>query len=384
MKIGLVIEQFDPRRGGAEQWTFQFAERLLARGHEVHVVAQGFGPAARRLPIEAHPLRPISSRLHRAAAAERQLRRLAVDVIHDVGMGWHFDVFHSQDGSRLAQWEQRLLCLPRWLRPVKRGMMRFLPRYREFRKLLARQFADPQRVMLAVSQMVARDYQRLHGIAPEQTRVVYNGVDVQRFSPARRGEYRQAVRRRLSIGDDEIVALFVGHDFRRKGLATAIRAVGRLAREDHPVRLVVVGGKAAWRYLALALWCGAGGHVTFVGTAEDPVPFYAAADVHVLPTFYDPCSLAVLEAAASCLPSITTGHNGASELITEGVDGHVLSDPADDQRLAARLRALLDPSLRCRMGEAARRMALEHTLDRSCDEIVGVYQSLARARRTAA
>ncbi len=47
MKIGLVIERFDPRRGGAEGWTLQYAQRLLRRGHEVHVVTQQIGGAAR-------------------------------------------------------------------------------------------------------------------------------------------------------------------------------------------------------------------------------------------------------------------------------------------------------------------------------------------------
>jgi glycosyltransferase involved in cell wall biosynthesis len=48
MRIGLVIEHFDPRRGGAEQWTCRLAEWLLAQGHEVHVVCQEAGKGDRR------------------------------------------------------------------------------------------------------------------------------------------------------------------------------------------------------------------------------------------------------------------------------------------------------------------------------------------------
>ncbi len=54
MKVALVIEQFDPRRGGAEQWTAQLAAQLLARRHEVHVVARRFGEQVRKMPIVAH------------------------------------------------------------------------------------------------------------------------------------------------------------------------------------------------------------------------------------------------------------------------------------------------------------------------------------------
>ena len=149
MKIALVIDHLDPRRGGAEQWTFQHAERLLARGHEVHVVAQGINGPASRLDIVPHLLGPVRPVLQRAAAAAAMLERLPVDMIHDVGMGWHNHVLQSEDGSRLAQWEQKLLLLPSWQRPWKRAMLRVLPRYRDFRRLMARQFGDGARRRVA-------------------------------------------------------------------------------------------------------------------------------------------------------------------------------------------------------------------------------------------
>ncbi len=383
MNVGLVIDQFDPHRGGAEHWTFQFARRLLVRGYEVHVVAQGIGPAAAGLPIVAHPLGRIGSRLGRAEAAEKMLRTLDLDVIHDIGLGWYSDVLQSEDGSRLAQWEQKLMLLPPWARPIKRGMIRVLPRYRDFRRLMARQFGEPHRIVLAVSKMCARDYRRFHNVPAERIRLVYHGTDNERFSPLHRDRWRGPIREKLGVNEDEVMYLFVGHDYLRKGLSTAIRATGRLVREGLPVRLVVLGGNGPGRYGRLARRCGAGGAVTFAGRSDDPVPYYSAADVFVLPTFYDPCSLSVSEAAACGLPSVTTRHNGAGELLSEGIDGYVLSDPADDAALAGRMHTLLDPWRRERMGIAARQLALEYTWDRNCDEITAVYREI-RARRKAA
>ena len=243
MKIALVIDHLDPRRGGAEQWTFQHAERLLARGHEVHVVAQGVNGPAAQLDIVPHLFGPVRSVLQRAAEAEAVLERLKVDMVHDIGLGWHSHVLQSEDGSRLAQWEQKLLLLPSWQRPWKRAMLRVLPRYRDFRRLMARQFGDPQRIVIAVSQMCARDYQRYHDVPAERIRLVYHGTDNERFSPAHRDRWREEVRDRLGVCEDEVMLLFVGHDYQRKGLATAVRAANRLAAEGAPVRLVVVGGK---------------------------------------------------------------------------------------------------------------------------------------------
>jgi UDP-glucose:(heptosyl)LPS alpha-1,3-glucosyltransferase len=392
MKIALVIDHLDPRRGGAEQWTFQHAERLLARGHEVHVVAQGVNGPAARLDIVPHLLGPIRSVLQRAAAAAATLERLPVDMIHDVGLGWHSHVLQSEDGSRLAQWEQKLLLLPAWQRPWKRAMLRVLPRYRDFRRLMARQFGDGapgcgSRIVIAVSQMCARDYQRYHGVPAERIRLVYHGADNERFSPDHRRRWRDEIRDRLGVCEDEVLLLFVGHDYQRKGLPTAVRAANRLAAEGAPVRLAVVGGKKRRRgswYSGSPAVDSSNGVVINVGAIDDPVPYYAAADVFVLPTFYDPCSLSVSEAAASGLPSVTTRFNGAAELLTEGVDGSVISDPADDAELAAALRPLLDREARQRMGAAARKLALKHTLDRNCDQILSIYEQVAGRKLRAA
>ena len=381
MRIGLVIEYFDQRRGGAEHWTFQLAQRLLKQGYELHVVSMGFGPEALRMPITRHQIPEAPTRMGRAAAAERKLRSLSLDVIHDVGLGWYNDVFQSQDGSRLAQFDRKLLALPPWLRPVKRQMFRVLPRYRNFRRLVGRQFADHGQIMLAVSQMVADDYQSYHGVPEEQIRVVYNGVDTQRFSPDHRESHRQSTREKLVSRADEVLFLFVGHDFRRKGLATAIRATGRLADEGHPVRLVVAGKQSTGLYVRLARRCGAERAVTFAGCVADPVPYYAAADAYVLPTFYDPCSLGVMEALAFGLPSLTTQANGAAEVLADDVNGFVLADPNDFMQLAAQMRALLDASTRRRMGKAARTSALGYTLDRSCQQIIDIYHTIPGSQR---
>lgn len=384
MRIGLVIDHLQPQRSGAAQWTVQFAEQLLGRGHEVHIVAEDFAPDTLRLPFIPHQLPHCRSRLEIGEAAEKKLKTLGLDVIHENGLGWYCDLFESHDGSRFAQWEQKLRVLPAWARPWKRRLTRVLPRYREFRRLIARQFADRDRLILALSQMVADDYVRYHGVRPEQLRLIHNGVDTERFSPDHREAHRARVRESLGVSDDTLVLLFVGHDFVRKGLATAIRATGRLVAAGHPVKLIVLGRNRPTRYAWLARRSGAAEAVAFLGAVNDPVPYYAAADAYVLPTFFDPCSLAVLEAAASGLPSITTRFNGAGELLTDDIDGYILSDPADDEELGLRCEQLLDAQKRRQMGEAARQLALRNTLRRNCDRILAVYNELAPARRRSA
>lgn len=384
MQIALVLHRLDPRAGGVEHWTCQFAETLAAWGHEVHVVAERFAPSTDDLPIERHAVPGGASRWEFAEAAARIVDRLSLDVVHDTGAGWRCDVFQPHGGSRVASFEQNLLLLPPWMRPWKRAAARMLPRYREFERLGARQYARDGRLVLALSRMVAADIERYHGVPPERMRIVYNGVDAERFSPAQRDEYRQPIRDSLGLRDDDVLALIVAHNFELKGVPAAIRAVGRLAAEGARVRLAVVGGKRVEPYRRLARRNGARQAVSFLGSVADAAPYYAAADVYVQPTFYDPCSLVVLEALAGGLPVITSRFNGAGELMTDGVEGFVLDDPADDAALADRLRTLLDPQTRAAAGAAARRTALRHTWERNCREIVAVYEEVAARSRVAA
>jgi UDP-glucose:(heptosyl)LPS alpha-1,3-glucosyltransferase len=273
--------------------------------------------------------------------------------------------------------------MPPALRPLKRVAARLLPRYREFQQLLSRQYGDHHRLFIALSKMVARDLEQYHDVPTERIRIVYNGVDTERFSPRRRAAHRATTRGRLGVDDDEMLLLILAHNFRLKGVATAIRSAGRLASEGLPVRLAVAGGGPIGPYRRLAERCGVADRVHFVGAVDDPVPLYAAADVYVQPTWYDPCSLVALEALAAGLPVVTTRFNGAGELITAGREGDLLDDPSDDMAWAECLGGYFDRPRHKLMQEAARRLAERHDLDHNCDEIIAAYEEQAERRRAA-
>jgi len=382
MRIGLVIEEFDPRRGGVEQWTSQAVEHLAVRGHEVHVVARRFSTATLAMPIIAHPLGQPRGRIAFAEAAGQLLRSLALDVVHDTGCGWHCDVFQPHGGSRVAAAARNVLLLPPWMRWIKRSVNRLLPRYRQFDALSARQYAGDGRLVLALSRRVAADLAGLHGVPGEQLRLIYNGVDTERFSPDHRAAYRDRVRRRLGIAESSVLLLLVAHNFRLKGVPMLLRAMARWPHRQ-AAELVIVGGKHLGRFARAARRLGIEDRVHFVGAVDDTVPYYAAADVYVHPTFYDPCSLVVLEALASGLPVVTTRQNGASELLTDGREGFLLDDPADVGEFLGCIEPLLEAGQRERMGQAARKLALGHTFARNIDELVAVYEEVADRRRRA-
>ena len=383
LKVGLVIEEFDPRRGGVEQWTAQFAAALVARGHEVHVVARGFGPSADAMPVVQHRLDEVRCRVGFARAAEEAIRALDLDIVHDTGCGWHCDIFQPHGGSRRVAARQNIILAPHWLRPIKRVVNSLSPRYRQFDALLKRQYAHDGRTVVALSQRVAADLVQQHGVPRERIRLVYNGVDTQRFSPQNRAEFRDALRARLGVCDDTLLLLIVAHNFRLKGVPMLLQAMAAW-RHSRPVHLVVVGGKRPQRYRRAARRLGVDASATFVGSVSDPVPYYAAADVYVHPTYYDPCSLVVLEALAAGLPVLTSRENGVGELIEDGREGFLLNDPGNGQEFLRRMAPLLDDGRRAAMGRAARCLAQHHSFDRNVDDMLAVYEEVLHERRAAA
>ena len=142
---------------------------------------------------------------------------------------------------------------------------------------------------------------------------------------------------------------------------------------------MVCGSRRDGSYRRLAAALGIQRQVRFLGFVDDVQPCFAGCDVFAFPTFYDPCSLVVLEAMGAGLPVITTRQNGAGELLSEGQDGYVIDSPWALDALAQRLRRLAtDDEQRRRMGRQARANVAHFTVHARLEEL------LAALRRAAA
>lgn len=384
MRVAIAIDDLDRRRGGMSEWCWQFVNAVSRRGYELHVVAQGFGEAPLPNGVIRHIVPRTSSRLELASQCESTLRAISPDVTHDTGMGWHFDVFQPHGGSYAAWLARRLDMYPAWFRLIKRPIDSILPRQRDFWRHWLRQCAaveNSDASIVAVSNLVAEDLLATKRIRPDRIAIVHNGVDCQRFSPLHRAEFRAPVRRRLGIDDETLILLIATHNFRLKGVPELLRATARLMKNGRRVHVVVAGGRRLERWRLSAARLGVGRNVTFMGTISDMVPYYSAADAYVHPTYYDPCSLVLLEAAASGLPIVTTRQfNGAVELFRDDEEVLTIEAPTNTFALLERVDALFDERLRGRLSVAARRVALRNPIERNVAEIVRLYERHGRHR----
>src|SRR5207245_404810 len=201
--------------------------------------------------------------------------------------------------------------------------------------------------------MVRGHFQHFYGIQPGDVRVIRSSIDPNRFAEADRPRRRMECRDRWGLRPDETVALFAAMNYRLKGLEPLLHAV-RLLPAGHSFRLLIVGDRRTRGYQRQARRLGVADRVRFVGHCPDMRNAYFAADFLVHPTFYDPCSLVVLEALACGLPVITSRFNGAAELLTPPREGFVIDNPHDHRQLADCITQLLDSSRRTACARAAR------------------------------
>lgn len=219
---------------------------------------------------------------------------------------------------------------------------------------------------VAVSEGVKADLTFYEGVRAELISVVPNGVDVQRFHPSNRARYRSAIREALGVGGEDFLVLFVGNSWGRKGLQVAIDAIVGL--REHPVRLVIVGQGSPRSFVA-GMEHEQRARIRFVGPRHRDIErYYAAADVLLLPTLYEPFGLTILEAAASGVPCIVSAGAGAAELLSDGKSALLLTDPSDASEVTAALRTLIDDrALAGRLSSDGRRVAERHTWARVAD-----------------
>jgi UDP-glucose:(heptosyl)LPS alpha-1,3-glucosyltransferase len=198
-------------------------------------------------------------------------------------------------------------------------------------------------------------------------------------------------RNHYRLGEKDRVALFVGHDFRRKGLGQAIEAIAR----TQDWKLVVVGLGRVKEYVELAQRLNLmpadqadaatpgttpDPRVLFVGPTQELQAIYAAADALLLPAFYEPSGVVALEALGHGLPVISSAHLGVADLVLAYRAGAIVVDPQDVTGLAEALQNL--PNTETADGKAlaqrARSAAASLTPVAFADRLEKLYQEVAR------
>ncbi len=374
MKIAIIREECSFSKGGAERYAANLCNILCEFGHQVWLLAakagDGLNPAIVHVPIAVNRATSASRTLSFHRNSQRALAGLSVDRVFALSRSYPADAFRVSDPIH------RYWMKIRYPGKLHRFLQTLNPRHRAILELEAAIFNPANTRCIVTNSALSKRIIGEHYTFPaERIHVVYNGVDLEKFSPSSEPATT------LGANDDEVRLLFVGQDFKRKGLAPLIHAMAALRAAHMRCQLRVIGRDRTAPYVALAKELGVGDCIQFEGPSGKIQEAYRVADLMVFPTLYDPFANVCLEALACGLPVLTTTTNGASEVITEGEDGYVVDGEINGlaERLAEKIRAfcVLPPVRRAAMRTCARTKAEGFTISQNARTIVGVFNALS-------
>jgi glycosyltransferase involved in cell wall biosynthesis len=384
LRIAVLNRQFKPTGGGAERYSIALVEQLALR-HEIHVFAQ---------QIE-HQLAAVH--YHRVSMLCRRPRwvnqlwfalatwwwtRDAFDVVHSHENSWHgqvqtvhvlpikFNLFRGRTG---LAWVLRCLKVASSPRLIAYMGLEW-GRYRVKQAAAVRDGLDKCIVVTApgLRPIMAQTYPG----CKEALTVVTPGV---LCVPGLASTSDKATARlQLRLPASGHCILFIGNDYRKKGLPALLQALPLLADDSW---LAVVGNAAQIaEFRPMAQTLGVQDRVHFLGALADVGPAYRAADCLAHPTLEDTFAMVVLEAMAHGLPVVLSDatYCGIAELLRHGDNAWLLPDPHDTVALAGAIAALLSRTpLRAQLSTAGQRFAQSYLWSAQASTLEAIYLRMA-------
>ena len=395
MHLALNFQRVDPTRGGAETYVADLCRYLAGAGHRVDLYAESWAEGSLPREVNIVPVKaPGRTRIDRIRNFARNSEAALQEAAHDCSVGfidtYAHDVIIPQGGVHQGSLTANAR---RFASPLLRQTYLLAktanPKHWMHRSIESQQYAKARYPrVIAVSHMVKQHLETFHNVPRQQISVVPNAIDPKRLAVAQPGAVRCAFRNRLGLEPADLTGLFVGHNFALKGLKPLLTALGkRRARRKtgRPVHLLVCGSGEPGAYRRMAKALGLKDFVHFLGYYPAVEDCYWSSDFFVQPTYYDPCSLVVLEALACGLPVITTAQNGASELMTDGGEGYILTTPDAEDELITALDHMADDGKRRAMSADAYQLGQLQTFDLHVSRLVAIFEEVAasKARRNA-
>jgi D-inositol-3-phosphate glycosyltransferase len=323
--------------GGMSVYIRELARELGRRGHLVDVYTQVHDPMD-DLVVE---LGRNACLIHLNAGEEEDIDKLALHPHLDEftcnledfrrHSGFQYDLIHSHYwlsglvGERVQQWWN----IPHIIMFHTLGMVKNAvgagPGEPELRIEAEKDLVNKCHRIIAATGKERDDLVHYYGASPDTINIVPCGVNLELFQPID----RSLVRQRLNL-DREKAILFVGRIDPLKGIENLLMAVSNLSRTYH-LKLIVVGGgdktqSEVERLKCLSRQLEIEDQVIFLGSMsqEDLPQLYNAADVCVVPSYYESFGLVALESLACGTPVVATRVGGIESVIRQGETGYIV------------------------------------------------------------
>jgi phosphatidylinositol alpha-mannosyltransferase len=363
VRIGVVTEDYYPGWGAVAEQVRGFAREARRLGHVVKIITGGGGPPRLEEDQAEDVIRVGRARTILRRGTLGRVTPGAGRALRDVLVRERFDVLHVHAPLTpvlplLALHHATVPVVGTFHAHARPGLLfRLSPRTQQ-------RYLDRLDASLAVSSACLAP---LGARQPAEVRIIPGGVDLDRFSRARR------LRR---FDDGKLNVLFAGRVERRNGLELLLAGFER-AWKQIEVRLVVLGDGPRLARARATLPADLADDVVFAGRAgDDRADWFAAADVFCAPAQEPSGGLTLLEAMAAGKPVLASDVEGYRDVLGHGREGELLSptDPGAWARAIVRLSR--EPVRSAAYGERGRLTAQRHAWPSVAREILGLYRSI--------
>jgi len=321
MKLGFVLFDYFPF-GGLERDCLRIAELCAEAGHEIAFFTrtwQGEQPATMKVELFGrHGVTIPARNRHFVRQLADALPSRALDGVIGFNKLPGLDVYYGADPCYAAALEAK----PFWTR--------WLPRCRQYVEYERAVFE--RRARTVILQYIPRDiptYKKFYG-TEDRFHVLPPNARRHAFTAADQPAARRRVREQNGWSGDDLLMLFVGSDFQRKGLDRVIRALAALEPALRGrTRLAVLGRSEAGRFARLAGDLSVGNRVHFLGGRHDVPDWMLASDVMTHPARSENTGSVLVEALSFGLPVLVTDVCGYAPHITTARAGRTFAEPFD-------------------------------------------------------
>lgn len=336
MKLALCVFKYFPY-GGLQRNFLAITQELVRRGHDVTIYTGVWeGEKDSSLDVRLLAVSGMTNVGKNASFYRELVRALAIDPVELV-VGFNkmpgLDVYYCAD-----------TCFATKAYEEKNWLYRLTSRSRYALAYEKAVFGSAESTeILLLSATEGEAFHKYYQTPAERMHLMPPGISRTRLRTAQSGVQAELIRREFAVAQEEKLVVFLGSDYKRKGLDRALRAVAALDEKlKLKTRLLVVGqDKRQKLYEKLADSLGIGNRILFAGQRDDVPELLFASDCLVHPAYLENTGNVLLEAVVAGLPVICSGICGYAHYIEENHLGAVIPMPFSQQQMNNALQKIL-------------------------------------------
>ena len=352
------------RIGGIGVYTVTLANALQGMGHVVFVASSG-GELEKGLSSEIKKVRiPLGTKSIVSPMITASIYKLWGLIKEE-----KIEVMHAQ--TRVAQFTACMLTSMTKIPSVATWHGFYRPHF--FRKILPCWGEITIAISRTVYEHLKNDFKR----DERKIRLIFNGVDVSKFSRVYSEEEKNAIRKKYGLKGGPVIGI-ISRLSEEKGHLILLNAFKDLLAEIPGAQLVIVGeGRLGGPLKSKTSELGIGKNVYFFGNTLNTMEFLAIMDVFTRPSIEEGFGLGVVEAMLMGIPVVSTDVGGFKSILNQGEYG-VLVEPSNSANLKEAIKKVLtNRELSERISAAARKYAASNfSADRMAKQVEGVYKEV--------